>query len=234
MIKAAVVDDDKESLGCITGYLKRFAGETGNEIVSVAFEEAISFLEQSHFFDLVFLDIEMPLINGMRAAEKLRETNESIALIFVTNTAKYAVNGYSVNAIDYLLKPVNYTRFSALMKKTVRMLGKTEKDDITLHTSDGMRKLLLSSVLYVEIKEHLLIWHAENGNTETWGALKDVEKMLPHEDFIRCNHSCIVGLKHVASVSGDTAVLYDGTRIPVSRSKKKAFTERFANRGGGK
>ena len=221
MIKAAIVDDDSVSLDLICSYLERFSKENNMEIVFSRFEEAISFLEQSHSFDLVFLDIEMPLINGMQAAEKLRETNKSIALIFVTNTAKYAVNGYSVDAVDYLLKPVNYTRFSALMKKTVRMLG-------------GMRRVRLSTVICVEIKEHLLVWNTENGRIETWGTLKDAEKMLPQDRFVRCNHNCIIGLKYVDVVDGDYAVLYDGRRISISHSKRKTFMTRLLQEGGGK
>ncbi len=232
MIKAAIVDDDVTSLKLIGSYLERFSEENGTEIVFSEFEEAISFLEQSHSFDLVFLDIEMPLINGMRAAEKLRETNKSIALIFVTNTAKYAVKGYSVDAVDYLLKPVNYTRFSALMKKTVRMLGKNVETDITLRTAGGMRRVRLSSVICVEIKEHLLVWHTENGRIETWGTLKDAEKMLPQDKFVRCNHNSIIGLKHVDRVDGDFAVLYDGSRVSVSHSKRKTFLARLMRDGG--
>lgn len=232
MIKIAIVDDDEEMLGCIESYLKRFSEETGVEITDARFTEAISFLEQSHFFDLVFLDIEMPFMNGMKAAEKLRETNGSIALIFVTNTAKYAIKGYSVNAIDYLLKPVNYARFSALMKKTVRMLDENADSDITLRTSGGVRKVQIGSVVCVEIKEHLLVWHTDSGRIETWGTLKDAEKTLPSDRFARCNHNYIVGLKHVERVDGDFAVLYGGERIPVSRSKRKAFLARLLSGGG--
>ena len=234
MIKAAIVDDDSVSLDLICSYLERFSKENNMEIVFSRFEEAISFLEQSHSFDLVFLDIEMPLINGMQAAEKLRETNKSIALIFVTNTAKYAVNGYSVDAVDYLLKPVNYTRFSALMKKTVRMLGKAVENDITLRTVGGMRRVRLSTVICVEIKEHLLVWNTENGRIETWGTLKDAEKMLPQDRFVRCSHNCIIGLKYVDIVDGDYAVLYDGRRISISHSKRKTFMTRLLQEGGGK
>ena len=165
MIKAAIVDDDSVSLDLICSYLERFSKENNMEIVFSRFEEAISFLEQSHSFDLVFLDIEMPLINGMQAAEKLRETNKSIALIFVTNTAKYAVNGYSVDAVDYLLKPVNYTRFSALMKKTVRMLGKAVENDITLRTVGGMRASIYNAMPYEGVEklvEFMKKFEAEN------------------------------------------------------------------------
>lgn len=233
MIKAAIVDDDKEAITTITGYLGRFSEETGIEVAHTAFYDAIGFLEQSHSFDLVFLDIEMPFLNGMSAAEKLRETNDGIALIFVTNTAKYAVRGYSVNAVDYLLKPVSYPRFSALMKKTARMLGSNADADVTLRTSGGMRRLPLSSVIYVEIREHLLVWHTESGRCETWGTLKEAEKSLPAERFARCNHSCVAGLRHVVSVSGDEMTMSDGTRLAISHSKKKTFMERLRSLGGG-
>lgn len=234
MIRAAIVDDDKQAIEEIASYIKRFCGETGCEITCTGFSDAIGFLERSHSFDVVFLDIEMPLINGMRAAEKLRETNESIALIFVTNTAKYAVNGYSVGAIDYLLKPVRYARFAALMKKTVRLLGTSADTDIMLRTSGGMRRIPLSSVVYVEIREHLLVWHTESGNAETWGSLKEAEKSLPQDAFSRCNHSCVVSLSHVVDITGDRVTLRDGTQLAVSHSKKKNFMARYTALCGGK
>ena len=82
--------------------------------------------------------------------------------------------------------------------------------------------------------EHLLVWHTESGNAETWGSLKEAEKSLPQDAFSRCNHSCVVSLSHVADITGDRVTLRDGTQLAVSHSKKKNFMARYTALCGGK
>lgn len=223
MINVAVVDDEETVFRQIEEYFSRFSRETGERFNVRWFADALDFLDNYVFSDIVLMDIEMPHLNGMEAAEKLRKVDPRVALIFITNMVQYAVKGYAVNAIDYVLKPVNYARFSALIKKTIRIIGENNDTEIPLKVGGGVRKLYASSVVYVEIRDHLLVWHTESERIEVWDTLKNAQKLLP-ENFVRCNHANIVNLRYVDSVERDTVSLLQGKVVlTISLNKRKGF-----------
>lgn len=228
MIRIAIVDDDDTSYALIKKYLQKFSDENSVVFDIRYFKDPLFFLEDYTSSDIVLLDIEMPYMNGIEAAQKLREIDPTVALIFITNYVQYAIKGYSVNAIDYVLKPINYTRFSALMSKTVKLIDRDKNADIALHTTAGMRKIPVYSIIYIEVTDHLLIYCTENGNFEVWGTLKEAEKTLPGECFVRCNHSVIVNLKYVYSMEKNIIRLSKVNReIAVSHNKKQEFISRL-------
>ena len=227
MVNVAIVDDEEEIFKQIENCLLRFAGCNEDVDFNIQwFSNAFDFLENYQSADIVFMDIEMPVLNGMEAAEKLRATGSTIPLVFVTNMAQYAIKGYSVNAIDYVLKPVNYTRFAALLKKILRIVNDNKEVELYLKVAGGTKRISASDILYVEIRNHLLVYHTICENIETWGTMKDAEKALP-ETFVRCNHAYIVNLKYVTSVKNDDIIIEGNQLLPISRSKKKDFMLRF-------
>ena len=234
MINISIVDDDEEIIEQLDRYLRRFSEENGAEFNIRNYRDALSFLDEAQYPDIVLMDIEMPHLDGMKAAQNMRRVAPKVALIFITNSVQYAVKGYSVDAIDYVLKPVTYTRFSSLMKKTLRIVGQNAGAEIYVKTLSGVRKLYSNSILYVEIRGHLLNYYLADERIETWGTLKEVEQKLPSDSFVRCNHCCIVNLKHVTSVQKDVIKLSGtGTELTVSHGKKKEFTARFNRFMGG-
>ncbi len=233
MVQTAVVEDEEGDFLVLKEYLEKFYKENGIEYELTRFSEGVSFLSESGF-DLVFLDIEMPYMNGIEVAKKFREHDTSAVLIFVTNMVQYAIKGYEVDALDYVLKPIQYTRFEALMKKTMRIIGESQKQEVIVKTTGGMRKIAVDSITYIEIKDHLLIYHTDEGEVQVWGSLGAANKALPADSFIRCNNSVIVNIKKVISIEHDEVVLegVDGS-IPVSRSKKKNLISVFSQQTGG-
>jgi len=227
-IKVAIVEDQEEASNSLMDCLNAFSKENGIVFETRLFKEGFSFLDHDKDYDLIFMDVEMPGMNGIQVAEKLRNEDSDVALIFVTNMAQYAIQGYSVDAIDYVLKPIKYSRFSALMKKTLRIIDKNQENEIILKTGGGMKKLLLSSIYYIEISDHLLIYHTKDGDIDVWGTISGAEASLPAESFCRCSHSVIVSLKYVSSVVKDTIYLNnDNIKIAISHSKKKEFMSRY-------
>ena len=231
MVRTAIVDDEEQDYQIIREYLEKFYSENGIEYEIVRFSEGVSFLSESGF-DLVFLDIEMPLMNGIEVARKFREKDQSCALIFITNMIQYAIKGYEVDAIDYVVKPIQYTRFETLMKKTMRMIGENKKQEIVVKTKGGMTKIAVDSIRFIEIKDHLLIYDTDDGEVEVWGTLGGVLKSLPPKMFVRCSNSVIINVKKIVSIDRDEVVL-EGVkrRIPISRSKKKNLISVFSNQG---
>lgn len=113
MISVAIVEDEAEQAGILLSYLERYGQEYGVGFQATHFSGSLAFLNDVRtIFDIVFMDIEMPYKNGMEAAAEMRQINTESCLIFVTNMAQYAIKGYEVDAMDFVLKPVNYFAFN--------------------------------------------------------------------------------------------------------------------------
>ncbi len=224
MINVAIVEDEKAAYDILHEHLIHFQKDNGIEFEIHYYNNGLSFLDEKKPYDLILLDIEMPAINGMDLAKRIRAFDKKVVLIFITNMVQYAIKGYEVDALDYVLKPINYARFSSLMKKTMRILISNNEDEVVLKTVGGTRKVYLSTVYYLEISDHLLIYHTEQGDFEVWKTLAAAESELSKGPFIRCNHSTIVNMKYVVGTDKDTVYLTD-RKIPISisHSKKKAF-----------
>lgn len=142
--------------------------------------------------------------------------------------AKYAIRGYEVQALDYVLKPVKYEAFTVKMDKVKRLAEKKKDKSISIKTGTATHRLLLSHIQYVEVVQHLLIFHTEDGDFSTRGVLKDVEAVLEENGFYKCNKCYLVNLRHVRSVH-DGMVLVGNDQLQVSRARKKAFAEAVAD-----
>ncbi|MFA6829629.1 MAG: LytTR family DNA-binding domain-containing protein [Bacilli bacterium] len=222
MIKTAIIEDEDQAAQTLQKYLEKFFTENGIQYEIVRFYEGLSFLSDYHSFDLAFMDIEMPHMNGIEVAKKLREKDNKISLIFVTNMVQYAIKGYEVDAIDYVLKPIQATRFEALMNKTMRLIKNEQEQEVRLKTTGGITKVFLSSIIYIEVEDHLLIYHTSEGEIQVWGTLSSAEKSLPKDSFFRCNNSTIINTQKIVSLDHDSVYL-KGWKNPlsVSRSKRK-------------
>jgi DNA-binding LytR/AlgR family response regulator len=226
MIKTAIVEDEQPAYQTLKEYLERFGKENNVEFSITHYSEGLSFLEECEGYDLVFMDIELPNLNGMDIATKLREKDTRVALIFVTNMVQYAIRGYSVDAIDYVLKPIQYNRFYSLMMKVSRVISLNQEKELVLKTSSGVKKVSLSALLYIQITDHLLIYKTDSEEYEVWGSLANAEKELPGEMFCRCNNSTIINLKQVTSFDKECVYLTKKKiAVTVSRSRRKGVLQ---------
>jgi DNA-binding LytR/AlgR family response regulator len=174
-------------------------------------------------FNVVFMDIELPSMNGMKTAAEIRKTNTVLPIIFVTNAAKYALQGYSVGAMDYFLKPVGYYEMRLRLDQIRRNRAATLP--VVSISIPGMKVQVLSSeIYYVEIMDHELTWHTVKGDfTVSRGeSLKNIEKRLSALGFCRCSSCYLVNLKYCTELRGDEAIVA-GNALKVSRALKKNF-----------
>jgi two-component system response regulator LytT len=230
MIKIAIVEDYLKDAELLMSFLEKFKLENNAKHKSIEFkiayfENAVMFLDNYNpIYDIVFFDIQMPYLNGMDAAVKLRELDPAVQLVFFTNLPSFAVHGYSVNAADFLVKPVNYYSFSVVMSKLVKNIG-AQRDEIVLKTSKGIRKVLVQSITYIEVRDHLVTYHTLDGDIELWGSLKEQEKILPSEYFVRCHNCYLVNIKYVDEIDSNFVQIYDA-KIPISRARKQDFMQK--------
>lgn len=234
MLRVAVIEDQKEDASRIQRYLIEFGACHDQKFQVSWFLDADSFLNKYRpVYDLIFMDIELPGQNGMDAARRLREVDSEVTLIFTTNLSSYAVHGYEVNALDYMLKPITYPMFQMKMLKAVRYIEKNLEACIKL-VLKGQKvvSIPISSLYYIEVSGHYLIYHTETASYEVRGALREVEeKLLPYH-FLRCNNCYLVNLRHIRSVQDNTVVAGTDT-LPISRPKKKSFLDGLTKYLGG-
>ncbi len=129
MIHVAVIDDSREDREALTELIRRYGREHGVELSVTQFENGTTFIvNYTASFDLIFLDIMMPNTNGMAVAEELRKVDKSTKLIFVSNMAKFAVKGYEMDAMGYMLKPINYADVESKLNKAIALIETAERE----------------------------------------------------------------------------------------------------------
>lgn len=227
MVHIACVDDEKRMLETIAGYIEKYKTESKEAIEVTTFERGLDFLECKDVFDIVFLDIEMPTLDGMQTARYIRKQNETCVIIFVTNLVQYALEGYAVDALDFIVKPIAYEKFAVRLRRALLRVKKSERSTIVIPASNNKTVVDVADIVYVEVQKHKLIYHLTNRDVEAWGTIGDATAELAPHGFSRCNVCYLVNLRKVTSIAGDDVYL-GATALKISRRQKKAFLNEFA------
>ena len=226
MIRIAIADDDALCAQELRRYIDDYAKESGHRFEVTVYSDGDELVERYRAqFDIILLDVEMPFLNGMTAAEMIRRQDPEVILIFITNMPQYAIRGYAVDALDYVLKPVNYFAFSQRLERAIRRLGRREAVYLTIPVKGGTMKVAADDVYYVESLGHQLIYHTRTGNyAATAGTIQQMENDLAPLHFFRCHKGYLVNLNHVDGIRDGCALVGDA-QLPISRAKKAALLE---------
>ncbi|ADK68815.1 two component transcriptional regulator, LytTR family [Olsenella uli DSM 7084] len=229
-----IVDDEAEAAASLRRLVERYTRSHQLEVDIQWMKSAFEFMDCKKRFDLVFMDIELPGINGMEASGMLRTYDDETLIIFVTNLAQYAVKGYEVGALDFVVKPVSYSNLRMRLDRAMRILRRNTGKSLYVPTKYGMHAFPLSSLLYVEIRGHNLSYHLEEGDpVEVRGTLAKIEGDLDQAQFVRISNSCIINAGHIRSVDGSDVRMSNGEVLAMSRTRRKAALEALANYFGG-
>ncbi|MCD8143281.1 MAG: LytTR family DNA-binding domain-containing protein [Clostridiales bacterium] len=228
MIRIALVDDEVEQLEQFHQYLAQYQEERQVEVEAVDFPDGDEFLERYQTpFDIVLMDVQMRFLDGMTTAERLREIDPAVIIIFITNMPQYAIRGYAVDALDYVLKPLSYFAFAQRLDRARQRLNKRERHYITLQVRGGVQKLDVMQIHYVESQKHDLLFHTSGEVYTTRGTMKSAETLLADYPFFRCNKCYLVNLEHVDSIRENEAMV-EGTPLVVSRGCRNDFMTALA------
>ena len=229
MIQVAIVEDDKNYAASLKKYILRYEEEQNIKFLVEWFEDGEDIAEEyKGHFDIILMDIEMQFMDGMSAAKKIREVDEEVIIMFITNSPQYAMQGYAVDALDYVLKPINYYAFSQRLTRALSRMKKQEETYLTLNYRGGVQKIRISDLYYVEVRDHDLIYHTKDGNIMIRGTMREAEENLKEESFFRCNKAYLVNLEYVDGFENGDA-LVAGERLMVSRARKKEFLDALNN-----
>lgn len=168
------------------------------------------------------MDIKMGGLNGFEASKRMRMLDQKVILIFITNFVQFAINGYEVNALDFILKPISHQSFNLRMHKAVAAATKSCDSYISIPIAYGFMRIAINDIYYVGVYGHQLNFSTIAGEIETRGRLSDYEKALSGHGFLRCNKSCIINLKYIERVEGKTITIA-GRKLYISRNRSESF-----------
>lgn len=228
MLNIAIVEDETRAADILAAFLNKFAAEHGAQFAIERFNDPTVLLaDYKPKWDIVFMDIEMPNMNGMQAARRLRSLDQKTILIFVTNMAQFASLGYEVNALDYIIKPYAYPDFE---RKIARALSLIESEDESLIVTyrGGIQRIRVRDIIYIEVRGHNVHYHTESGIISGTGTLQKLEETLKKHGFLRSAKAFLVNSRHVMSVAGNELALSSGQTLPIGRAYHKSFMQGFA------
>jgi len=229
MFHIALVEDEAVDRQRLQSHLDRYREERGESLEVAAFTTGAEFLESFQGqYDLILLDVEMPAVDGMTTAREIRRLDSEVVILFVTNMAQYAIQGYAVDALDYMLKPVSYFAFSQRLDRALGRMKSRARRYVAVPVKGGVRKLDTSSILYVESLDHELTIHTQSGPISTTLTMRQAEQCLSGANFFRGNNSYLINLEHVDAVQDGCAVV-KGQPLKLSRPRKNAFLEALAD-----
>ena len=150
-IRIGVVEDDPASCQLVLDYLNRYQQENGEQFTVSVFDDGARIGEKyTPVYDILLLDIEMSEMDGMAAARRIRERDDKVVIVFITAAPQYAISGYEVRALSYLLKPLPWFAFSQELKKSIDMVRRNGDDSMLIETGNGQMRLNLADILYLE------------------------------------------------------------------------------------
>ena len=233
MIRIAMVEDEAAVREQLQGYIQRYTRQYGTEFAVTGFSDGVEILDAYRpVYDIVLLDVEMKHLDGMETARRIRELDRDVVLLFITNMAQYAIKGYAVGALDYLLKPVPYFAFSQQLQKAEEKLRRRARHYLAVPVEGGLRRLDTAQIYYMESEGHRVHFYTEEGEFSAPGALKTFEEKLADLPFARCNSGYLVNLAQVKSVQQGLAQV-GPYELQVSRPKRKSFLAALADYIGG-
>ncbi|MGN0298821.1 MAG: LytR/AlgR family response regulator transcription factor [Lachnospiraceae bacterium] len=223
MIRIAIVEDEAQYVQTLENFLAQYQQEHEEKFNITVFRDGMEIIDKYKAnFDVILMDIKMQHMDGMTAAEKIRAIDQEVIIIFITNMLQYAVRGYAVDAMDYIVKPIHYFPFSQRLERALDRLKKREKKFVTVGIRGGALKLEISQIYYIESQDHSLIFHSKRGDFISSGKLTEMEALLAPHDFFRSNKGYLVNLEYVDGIK-DNCVLIQGEQLPISRYRKSEF-----------
>ncbi|MBQ2069568.1 MAG: response regulator transcription factor [Bacilli bacterium] len=227
MYNVAIVEDKLDERNALIAELERYSKETGTIFQISTFEDGFAFIDSYRpNYDIVFMDILMPGINGMDVSRQLRQIDPEVILIFTTSLAQYAVEGYEVNALDFIVKPVSKERINQVMERAMRRLSnKAEKEIVLKIQASAFVRVPIKNIVYIYADEHMLTYVTTSDRYEIWDSLNSAHQALPSKQFYRISRGRIINLAYVKALSKDNVIMKTGESFPLPRGGKPKFIQ---------
>lgn len=232
-MKIAIVDDEARVVSQVETYIDTYYGHQQDQYQISRFHNGRDLLSGYHsVYDIIFLDIQMEPLDGLRTAQLIREQDAHVIIIFMTSLAKYAIRGYEVDALSFMVKPFGYGQFAINMKKAETALKRYSRANLLLNMDGNVKAVHVHDIYYVEVYDHWLIYYLESESYKVRGSIKGLMEQLGEESFVLCNRCYLVNLRYVQELKGEELKLGRYT-LKVSRSRKKDLIAALTDYIGG-
>ena len=236
MIKVAIVEDDERDFLILRNFLEQYGKDGGEAFDICRFQNAFDFVsDYVPEYDIIFFDIEMPRMNGMEGARRIRKIDAGVAIVFVTNMAQYAVQGYEVDAIDFLVKPIIYTGFAEKLRRAINFSVGRRSTPVLVCTEEGAYiRILCSDVCYIEKDKNYVLYHCRDGHVyRKREQLHKVSEMFCKHGFAYINSGCIVNFFDIRQLT-QTSLTVCGIELPLARRRRQEFVAEYMRWLGGR
>lgn len=229
MIRVAIVEDEDLYANQLIEFVNKFKEETGEVFHIVRFRDGDEIVEgYTGTYDIIFMDIQMEFMDGMTTAEKIRELDSEVIIMFITNMTSYAIRGYQVDALDYIVKPIDYFSFRKKIERAIEKIVKKERPTISIRIKSDVMRIQTNDIYYIESDRHNLIYVTKKGTYKSRASMQEAEDFLVKYGFFRSNKSYLVNLQYVEGVI-DGCCIINGSNLLISRARKANFMVAMTN-----
>ncbi len=226
MIKIAICEDEAVMCEKLKMAVFSILEKQGEECRIACYADAAGFLCGPADQELLFLDIQLPGLNGMKTAERLRERGYKGEIVFVTAFPEYMADAFEVEAADYLKKPVERKRLERTLKRVLKRIRAAGEESFYIRSANWCRAIPFGEIYYCEVINRKIFVHTKTGVVDYYGRMKEAEaKAFPR--LLRCHRSYLVNPDFLREYGGSEILLENGARIPVSKNYRQAFMERM-------
>ena len=225
MLSIAVCDDEIIECCNMEKRIKKMIEEMKIPCIIRQFRSGGELLQALESFDIVFLDIMMPEMDGMKIAQLFRKKASDKILIFVSSSREYVFEAYDVEAFQYLLKPVEDRKLKNVLQKAVLKTERRSQEFIIVSSQRQKKKLFLDDIYYFEIKGRIVDAHGPEGIFTYYEQMGELENKLKDKGFFRCHKSYLVNLKYVDGYNRQEAILENGERIVIAKRRYEDFCQ---------
>lgn len=231
MFSIVICDDEQPFIDQLKSLLERYEKETGNIFAYHIFRDGSELIaDYRPEYDLIFMDIRMEKLDGLKTAEELRRMDSTVGLMFVTSLPQYVWKGYEFGAFNYLLKPLKYGRLKMELDRFFTHYQGKEEPALSFSNENGKYKVLYKNLRYAETQKRNVLLHFDDQEQVIYKNMKEIASLLETQrQFARCHASFIVNMAYVKSVENLEAVLTTGERVPISQPKRKEFMAKLAD-----
>lgn len=233
MLNIAICDNDPIHVRTLRENIERYMAETGTEFGLTEFYDGSELLENyDPRWDVIFLDIQMDQVDGLTAAARVREIDTKVHIFFLTSFVQYALEGYRVRAVNYLVKPLKYARLRSELSRLPAGCGQADDPYIIVKNDAGTYKIYYKDLRYLETSGRNLMLHTGERSIICYRTMREMEEMLKTYGFSRCHSGFLVNLMFVRHVEKYEITLLYGENLPISQPRRKQFMEGLTNYWG--
>lgn len=228
MFRIAICDDSPADLQIISDYLEEFGKGTPLFVSSFSSGvELVAHYKSKHDYDLIILDMMMDRMSGIEAAKRIRLIDEDVVILIVTATIEYAIEGYTVNAARYIVKPVDKREFLKTLHNIFQVLEKRQEAVFTFPSKSGITRMSMEDIYYFESDIRMMKVVSRLGTYTFTGRISMIEEQTREHGFIRIHKSFIANMGHIHNIYKESVTMDNQDVLPLSKHKHKEVQQHF-------